>query len=463
MSIPTFPLPAVAATLVLLPALGVAQSPCPSGPCPDTVPGVIEGVVYDSTTATPLDGARVAVMGTAVDAVTDGEGRFRMEAVPPGRHEVTFWHPRLQELGVGPPSALADVSSHGATRLHLAVPSRATLYALWCALEPEGQGDRVLTGLVRDSVTGVPLPGAVIVLRELQGSWRDEETETEVRTGSGGEYRFCDVSSSQRVSVQAAYGERSGSPRMLDAAEGITVQDLLVSVSQPGMIQGEVVEWGTDEPVPGAEVVLAGSTGRAVSGSGGGFTILDVPPGRHLLTTRHLGFMERTDSVTVLGDEGVGVRIRLSREAIPLGPLEVVVRARRGAFDRETMGTRYDGLTRAEIDAVLPRVNTMSQLLRSAKIPGIRIRDVFILDRGFQLPALCIETMRRAAQHAGDCNMVAVYVDDMRIVAPEFLLRDLDPQTVDRVQLLSPLEAGARYGNEGRNAVLLIYTRSYQD
>lgn len=460
---PFLQIPAVALAFFL--GVGVhAQDPgCASEKCEEGG-GVVEGVVFDSTATRPLVDARVVVVGTALDTRTDEDGHFELAGVPVGAREITFWHPRLQTLGVGPVPQTAFVTDGRSTEVLLAVPSRSTLNGLWCALEPGGRGDRVVSGVVTDSVTGVPLPGARIVLREIPRSDDQVEREQEVKAGRRGEYRFCDVSGRHWISIQARFGAKRGEPVML-GAEGAEVEevDLPLAVSKPGVIRGVVVNWGDEEPLAGAELTLEGTDFKAVTGSEGGFVLEDIPPGRHLLNTSYLGYMERTDSVTVLGDEAVGVEVRLSKEPIPLEPLRVTVRAQRGLFDEATMGTRFDGLSRTEIDAILPRVSSMNQLLRQARIPGLSVREVIIYDAGIQLPALCVETFRRQAKNPGECNMVEVYVDDVRLASPEYVLKDLDPQTVDRVQVLSGLEGGSRYGGNSQNSVLLIYTRRHNN
>ncbi|HEX2092164.1 MAG TPA: carboxypeptidase regulatory-like domain-containing protein [Longimicrobiaceae bacterium] len=52
-------------------------------------PGTLVGRVTDARTAMPLGGATVALRGTALRAVTDAHGRFRIQEVAPGRYTVT--------------------------------------------------------------------------------------------------------------------------------------------------------------------------------------------------------------------------------------------------------------------------------------------------------------------------------------------------------------------------------------
>jgi hypothetical protein len=64
----------------------------------------LSGSVFDSTSMQELGGARVAIIGTSVSTDADELGRFRLEGIPAGTHWVSFYHSRLQTLGVSPPS-----------------------------------------------------------------------------------------------------------------------------------------------------------------------------------------------------------------------------------------------------------------------------------------------------------------------------------------------------------------------
>jgi hypothetical protein len=55
--------------------------------------------------------------------------------------------------------------------------------------------------------------------------------------------------------------------------------------------------------------------------------------------------------------------------------------------------------------------------------------------------------------------MITVFLDGLRLPDPGIFLAELNPQTVETIQLFGPTEAMMRYGNFGVNGVLLITTR----
>ncbi len=90
------PLPRLLALAVVTALPALAQAP--SG-------GVLEGHVVDAESGEGLAGAHVFLSGTSRGAATDAEGRFRLDAVPAGRHEVVAtmvgYAPATQPLQVG--------------------------------------------------------------------------------------------------------------------------------------------------------------------------------------------------------------------------------------------------------------------------------------------------------------------------------------------------------------------------
>lgn len=89
-------------------------------------------------------------------------------------------------------------------------------------------GERTLSGVVTDRLTGVPLPAARVRLGV------DEGVEVETITDGQGRFRFCDVAA-EPLWIQARYGEATGATLLL--GRGTTVPkelDLYVPVTYPG-------------------------------------------------------------------------------------------------------------------------------------------------------------------------------------------------------------------------------------
>jgi hypothetical protein len=256
----------------------------------------------------------------------------------------------------------------------------------------------------------------------------------------------------------ATFGSSGSAPTVKSTSTGTaSLQDLILTLSSIGEIQGQVVDYASREPLQGARVSVLGTDSQILTDEDGEFILDDLPPGLHLIETEYLGFATRTDSVTIRSDEAVRVEVPLAANAIEIAGMTVTARGQRGDILTD-VGRRTDFMSRAEVDAILPRTQTAAQLLQSANFPGLSVRDVTIQDGLTPIRGVCVEH-NRARNSRGGCSMVTVFLDGLRLPDPGIFLAELNPQVVESIQLFGPSEAAIRYGNVGVNGVVLITTR----
>ncbi len=420
----------------------------------------LKGIVFDSTAMEPLGGARVAVLGTSAITDADPSGHFELSGIPDGSFWVSFFHPRLQSLGVSAPSRQVSFEAGTTTTIELAVPSERTLLMGWCMAEQDGPGYASLAGTVTDSLTGVPLARALVTAAVAERRPGDLPT-VEVRADESGYYRFCNIPADRDVRVQAHFGQSSGRTKLITIPEGdAQVQDLILMMSSEGVLVGRVLDYVTGGPLEGAVITVLGTNSREITDAEGMFALSDLPPGRHLVVTDYLGYQQRTDSVTVFSQETVNIEVRMATEALEVEGLVVTARSRFGRTSLAADAKRADYITRSEIEPMLSRVQSAGDLLRNMNTPGIRVREVMLADpvTGVQVPGFCVESSRRAAP-GGGCAQVAVYVNDVLMPSGAEFLRDLDPNIIDRIEILSPVDAQFQFGAQAANGALAIYTR----
>jgi hypothetical protein len=440
-------------------ALALALPVCFSGAVAQEDSAGLQGIVFDSTEMVPLAGARVAVLGTNVMGDADGMGRFRLTGIPVGQHWVSFFHPRLQALGVSPPSRQITFEEGRINEVNLAVPSEETLLMGWCMPEQQGADVGALAGVVTDSLTGVPLSGAVVTVspsRRLTG----EPRAFEMRADNKGYFRFCNIPAGRDMRVQAHFGMNSGRSQMLSVeSHGARVQDLVLFMSAEGTLVGKVLQAGTNEPLEGAVVSVLGTDGREVTDLEGKFLLDGLPPGRHLVITDYLGYEQRTDSVTIFSQETVDIEVRMAEVALEIEGLVVTARTRFGRTSLAGDAKRADYISRAEIEPMLARVQNTGDLLRNMNTPGLRIRDVYLADEvtGVMVPGLCVEVSRRSGGEG--CMQAAVFLNDVIMPSGADFLRDLDPNIIESIEILSPIDAQFQFGTVAGNGAILIYTR----
>ena len=419
----------------------------------------LRGVVFDSTSMQTLPLARVAVLGTSVLGEADTDGHFDLTGIPAGSHWVSFYHPRLQALGVSPPSRQVSFRDGQTVDVELAVPSDRTLLMGWCMAEQVGPGFGALAGVVVDSLTGVPLPGAS-VRASLASRRPGDPPAVETRTDDAGYYRLCTVPAEREVNLHAQFGQSPGrSTSVMVEPRGAEIRDLVLFMSAEGALVGKVTDYATGEPLVGAVVSVLGTEARQVTDAAGGFLLEALPPGRHLVTSEYLGYRQRTDSVTIFSQETVDVELRLTTEPIEMQGLVVTARTR---FGRTSIANdkRADVLTRMEIDPLLPKVQSVGDLLRAMNAPGLQVREVMVADAsGVAVPGWCVEVSRRTSRSGAGCVQAAVYLNDVLMPYPDQVLAQLSPGAIDRIEVLSPIDAHAQYGSPGANGAVLIYTR----
>lgn len=446
-------LPLFAALAVLLLAAQGRGLSAQEGPT-----GTVTGLVYDSTTSTPLEGANVAVVGTSAMTESDEEGRFRLEDVPAGEHMVMFFHPRLGTLGVSGTGQQVVVAAGSVVETHLAIPSRETILAGWCSIE-EGVGDTSIGGFVTDVITGVPLPGAkVTAFAQHTGLLARRSKVAEGRTGNSGEFRLCNLDGSLDLSVTAFFGT-SETDHVAITRPGPQILDMSIRIADPVSIAGTVLDHVTRAPLQGARVQLLGTGHDMLTDSAGRFGFADVPPGKQVIRTDQLGYATRTDSLTAFSREALGLEILLATEAIVLEPLVITGRSADPIYT--TPGTRFSGLTEVQVDSIIHRVADLGSLVRASQMPGLSVRNVWVPDSfGMLREGLCIEIQRRRGGGMPNaCNMVEVRINDGPVPEPMFFLKELNPTDIRWFQIITPLEAGFLYGDRGANGVLLLYTQ----
>lgn len=110
----------------------------------------------------------------------------------------------------------------------------------------------------------------------------------------------------------------------IDVAVVVLIASVVPStVESQGSIAGRVLADSTRAPVVAAELIIVGSTARAVTDSAGRFVLRDVPGGRRFLVARALGFRPDTSQVELFDDESLSREIFLKRRITTLGEVSV--------------------------------------------------------------------------------------------------------------------------------------------
>lgn len=213
--------------------------------------------------------------------------------------------------------------------------------------------------------------------------------------------------------------------------------------STSGTLNGTVVDQRSGQAVSDVNVVVQGTRVGTSTGADGRFALV-LPAGSHTLVVTHLAYGEHTQVVVVAGGVRNNVQVRLSEQAIELEPLVVETLT---DLDRRRryQGTALNEIGRDEIQEASQRGLGLSDLLRQG-MPSITVRGN------------CVE-YRGARRGAGACREVHVVMDGVPVSSPSLLVATMPINDIERLEMLSPAEAGAIYGAFSGFGVLVIETR----
>jgi hypothetical protein len=360
-----------------------------------SIRSALAGEVFDSVHAEPMVGANVFLSGTAYSTRTDAKGRFRMQDLPEGVYSVGFSHPRLDSLGISFPPRDVTLRQGETSETALSV----SVHDLISALCPNGlqKGMGIVVGLVRDTSTGAPLPGAQVSLVWKRFSVEGEVSQSLVENRNGfrvtsndrGAYRVCDVPMNVRVAAEADLEEQRSARATFTLSE---------------------------RPILQQDLYLSTRTETAAAG-------------------------------------------RQPARPVAIDPIVVKVLSEQ-ARETRARGTRRDLLVRSDIEG-MGGVRHIGEIIRK-KFPNLRVLET-AGGRGSIAQELCVQSNRRTVTlregSATQCYPTEVYVDGARIPEPGEYLLTLSPSSVESIEFLSPVVAGARYGTGSGRGVLEIYTR----
>ena len=224
-----------------------------------------------------------------------------------------------------------------------------------------------------------------------------------------------------------------------------------------GTIEGRVTEGGSGRPLSGAQVFVAGTTVGSVTNERGDYRITGAPARQVEIRVRLIGYSPINKSVVVTAGQTATLNIEVGVSALQL---EQVVVTGTGA----QVEVRKLGNTIATIQppAFAP-ITTPSQLLQ-ARDAGVSI-----------LPASGIAGEGSRIRIRGNAslsmsNEPIVFVDGVRINTAGggmaaggggsvSRLDDIDPTSIDRVEILKGAAAATLYGTEASNGVIQIFTK----
>jgi hypothetical protein len=221
-------------------------------------------------------------------------------------------------------------------------------------------------------------------------------------------------------------------------------------------VPGTVLDVATGQGIADVVLRVDGTDVSAATDQDGRFVLRGLPQGQWTLRVTHLAYGSHSHEIAVAADQYVELQVRLAVEAIELEPIVVETQTARQRSER-AQGSSLNVVERPQIERALGTSRHMGDLIRQT-VPGIRLRqsnnlagtDICLEFRG----AATISLVKRSA-----CAHPMVLLDGVPVSDPNYLYGTVGLSNIERIQVIPPGEAGARYGTGSLYGVILIETR----
>jgi TonB-linked SusC/RagA family outer membrane protein len=231
-----------------------------------------------------------------------------------------------------------------------------------------------------------------------------------------------------------------------------------VAAQGSATVQGTITDSATRRPIPGVQVVIAGSARGAITDDAGRYSIRAVQAGPLTLRAQRLGFAATERRVNITAGETVNVDFTLHPVATVLS--EVVV-------------TGYGTTSRAQVTSAVAQVaaeaivNTPVAGIDAAlqgKAPGVQV----VQNAGN--PGNGITVRVRGSSSLSASNQPLYVIDGVPMIREDFsqlgfggqdltAVTGISPDEIESIDILKDASAAAIYGSRGSNGVIQITTK----
>jgi len=434
-------------------ALGAQEPARPAGHS-------IRGIAYDSVARAPL--ARAVVQVSSADAAarvftatTDASGRYQITGLPAGRFLVGLDHEAMRALRIDLPLRGFELKDESIATLDLAIPSGASLHALYCTDSTEQAGDGMLAGFVRDAARDEPLAEAWVVVEWTEvalapGNMRTVQRNSMVRTDADGTYRACGIPGDVPVGIRvSARGYRALRGKVTVPANGAARRDFRLADSSmaegPAALSGRVLHENGTVLASGQASIPA--LDREVPVHQGEFVMTNLPLGTWVVEVHSMGLEPTSTIIDVTEGGRMSRTFAIGDKAQPLAAVSVIGKPGRSMQALDELLERR----RIGFGTVFMPGNTW---LRSAN----RVTDAFRAARGFHYVGSTDRVQAR-----GQCESFGIYVDGSRW---RMTLRDISdlipPRDVLAIETYPDvLRAPPQWRTGDVCAVVSMLTRQY--
>ena len=219
--------------------------------------------------------------------------------------------------------------------------------------------------------------------------------------------------------------------------------------AQTGSITGVVTDAESQTTLPGASVVIEGTSQGASTDNDGRYEIANVEPGDYMVFVTFVGYSQQAKEVTVEAGETTTLDFALETSAMQM---DEVVAVGYGEQQRRDVTGAVSSVSGSDLQEVS---NTSIDLGLQGLSAGVYVQ------RGRTKPGDNAAQVRIRGNRSISADNDPLYVVDG--VPLTGGLGDINPQNVESIEVLKDASATAIYGARGANGVIIVTTqRGYE-
>ncbi len=245
---------------------------------------------------------------------------------------------------------------------------------------------------------------------------------------------------------------------------GMLIPGLLLA--QKGTIAGKVVDARTGDALPGANVVVQGLNIGSATNLEGEFTILNVGVGQRSILVRFIGYKSLVKVVDVTAGEVSELNFDMDETVLALN--EIVVTGVGVATEKIRLGNTVATINIKAIENA--PVQSLSEILQG-RTAGVNVSP----SGGLVGEGATIRIRGSASLSA--TNEPLIYIDGVRVNngggfalggngagggGGPSRLDDINPESIERIEILKGAAAATLYGTQASNGVIQIFTKQGQ-
>ena len=237
----------------------------------------------------------------------------------------------------------------------------------------------------------------------------------------------------------------------------------IVHAQNPAIIEGRVLDAVTNRPLENVQVGIDNTPLGAITNAQGSYRITGIPVPSGTATVvvrvRAIGYSRETRSVTVSAGQTVTRDFAVTVSAVQLNQVVVT------GSGQKTEVKRLGNTVAVIIPPVNAPINDMSNLL-TAREPGV----TGLVSGGLSGEGAKIRIRGNAS--LSQSNEPIIFVDGVRMNSgggygignggggSPSRIDDIDPNTIERVEVLKGAAAATLYGTEASNGVIQFFTKT---